>query len=87
MVLPFLQTRADRGSIIFQQDGARAHNAKSVTDWMEANLNPRMICSIQSQQDQRNGRFPFLLRWPPYSPDMSPMDFGKQIKFCIVSFD
>ena len=76
-VLPFIQGHPARDRIVFQQDGARCHNARITTQWLEANINARMICSLQSQQDQRIGRQPFLFEWPPYSPDMSPMDFGK----------
>jgi hypothetical protein len=66
---------------VFQQDGARCHNARITTQWLEANINARMICSLQSQQDVRLGHQPFLFEWPPYSPDMSPMDFGNKIFF------
>ena len=73
-VLPFIQGHPDRERIIFQQDGARCHNSRTNTQWLEANLN--LVCSLACQQDKRIGRNPFLLAWPPYSPDLSPMDFG-----------
>ena len=73
-MLPFLNARQDRDQIVFQQDGARAHTAREVTTWLENNI-PN-VCSMACQQDVRNGRFPFLFGWPPYSPDLSPMDFG-----------
>ena len=79
-LLPFIQGHPARDRIVFQQDGARCHNARVTTQWLEANLNARMICSLQSQQDQRIGRQPFLFEWPPYSPDMTPMDFGNNFK-------
>ena len=79
-LLPFIQGHPARDRIVFQQDGARCHNARVTTQWLEANLNARMICSLQSQQDQRIGRQPFLFEWPPYSPDMTPMDFGNNLK-------
>ena len=79
-LLPFIQGHPARDRIVFQQDGARCHNARITTQWLEANINARMICSLQSQQDQRIGRQPFLFEWPPYSPDMTPMDFGNNFK-------
>ena len=79
-LLPFIQGHPARDRIVFQQDGARCHNARVTTQWLEANINARMICSLQSQQDQRIGRQPFLFEWPPYSPDMTPMDFGNNFK-------
>ena len=50
--------------------------AKKVTQWMEANIsNIAHVCSLQCKADVRAGRQPFDFEWPPYSPDMSPMDF------------
>lgn len=44
---------------VFQQDGAPCHTAKVTQDWCQANL---------------PGFIPKDL-WPPYSPDLNPMDY------------
>ena len=44
----------------FQQDSAPAHKARNVQDWCKGNF-PDFITSQQ---------------WPPYSPDLNPMDFS-----------
>ena len=51
------------GQLYFQQDGAQAHYAKSVRDWLDENLANRWI--------GRRGS----VEWPPRSPDLSPLDF------------
>lgn len=45
---------------IFQQDSAPAHKAREVQDWCKAHF-PGFISSQE---------------WPPYSPDLNPMDFS-----------
>jgi hypothetical protein len=49
-------------NIVFQQDGAPAHYARIVTDWLDENI-PVWI--------GRGGD----IRWPPRSPDLTPLDF------------
>jgi inhibitor of nuclear factor kappa-B kinase subunit alpha len=44
----------------FQQDSAPAHRAKSVQEWCRTQL-PDFITSTE---------------WPPYSPDLNPLDFS-----------
>ena len=62
--------------------------AKKVTQWMEANIsNIAHVCSLQCQADVRAGRQPFDFEWPPYSPDMSPMDFCMYYFFILVPPD
>ena len=45
---------------IFQQDSAPAHKAREVQNWCQANF-PGFITSQE---------------WPPYSPDLNPLDFS-----------
>ena len=59
--------------MMLMQDGASIHRAQVVTQWLEANVT--LMCSQPCQQDVRIGRNPFALNWPPYSSDMTPMDF------------
>ena len=44
----------------FQQDSAPAHRAKTTITWLEENV-PAFITPSE---------------WPPYSPDLNPMDFS-----------
>jgi transposase len=44
----------------FQQDSAPAHTARATQAWLEANM-PGFISGAE---------------WPPYSPDLNPLDFG-----------
>jgi inhibitor of nuclear factor kappa-B kinase subunit alpha len=44
----------------FQQDSAPAHRAKTTQAWLQANV-PAFISSAE---------------WPPYSPDLNPLDFS-----------
>ena len=53
----------DRRDMIFQHDGAPAHFARQVKDWLDDNYSGRWV--------GRNG----LIRWPPRSPDLTPLDF------------
>lgn len=48
--------------VVFHQDGAPAHFSKTVTNWLDENF------------DQWIGRGG-TLRWPPRSPDLTPLDF------------
>ncbi|KAI6648521.1 hypothetical protein LOD99_8153 [Oopsacas minuta] len=58
---------------VFQQDGAPAHTANTTQDWMKHNT-PNFI-----HKDE----------WPPYSPDLNPMDYSVwsilENKACSVS--
>lgn len=53
----------------FQQDGAPPHTTRENLELSRENFGPRVIAR----------RFPDLfsegLAWPPYSPDLSPLDF------------
>lgn len=49
--------------IVFQQDGAPAHNHRDVIDW----LNENFVGLIGTNADTR---------WPPRSPDLTPLDFA-----------
>ena len=53
----------DRQVLIFQHDGAPAHFAPPVKTWLDENYRDRWI--------GRNGP----IRWPPRSPDLTPLDF------------
>ena len=57
---PQVQQQED---IYFQQDGAPAHYAHCVREWLDINFKDKWI--------DRRGPF----EWPARSPDLSPMDF------------
>ena len=47
-------------SFLFQQDGAPAHTSKLTQSWLKENI-PDFITKEE---------------WPPYSPDLNPMDYA-----------
>ena len=54
------QTMFSGQPFVFQQDGAPVHTATTTQDWLE-------------------GKIPDFIRkeeWPPYSPDLNPMDYS-----------
>ena len=59
---------------IFQQDSAPAHAARITQEWLRNNV-PEFISSTE---------------WPPYSPDLNPMDFSVweilESKVCSTSY-
>nr|CAD2209641.1 unnamed protein product [Meloidogyne enterolobii] len=57
---PRFKSHFGRRVWIFQQDSAPAHKAKEVQDWCKANF-PGFISAQE---------------WPPYSPDLNPMDYS-----------
>ena len=59
-VLPWSRAHFAGRNWTFQQDSAPAHKAKVVQDWCKNNF-PAMITSAE---------------WPPYSPDLNPLDFS-----------
>eukprot|EP00102_Acyrthosiphon_pisum_P006741 XP_003240351.1 PREDICTED: uncharacterized protein LOC100573963 [Acyrthosiphon pisum] len=52
-----------RGNIIFQHDGAPAHNAHIVRDYLNAQFQNRWLGTYGP------------IEWPPRSPDLTPLDF------------
>ena len=54
------QTVFNGSAFIFQQDGAPAHTANPTQNWLRSN-----IPGINSKD-----------QWPPYSPDLNPMDYS-----------
>jgi len=50
--------------LVFMQDGAPPHWSRSVREWLSATFPNRWM-----------GRSSPNLPWPPYSPDLTPMDF------------
>jgi transposase len=46
---------------VFQQDGARAHTSKRAQEWLQQNL-PENVKLLKKDE------------WPPYSPDLSPIE-------------
>ncbi|KAI6656176.1 hypothetical protein LOD99_1509 [Oopsacas minuta] len=54
------QTMFNGGSFVFQQDGAPAHTSNVTQTWLQSNI----PCFIEKEQ------------WPPYSPDLNPMDYS-----------
>ena len=49
--------------LYFQQDGAPSHNAHHIMDYLRLKFGQRLIAT--------NGP----VRWPPRSPDLTPLDF------------
>lgn len=67
-IVPAMQASANRqnipwGEVIFQQDGAPAHYARLVRDYLNIVFPNRWI--------GRGGPLP----WPPRSPDLTPLDY------------
>jgi inhibitor of nuclear factor kappa-B kinase subunit alpha len=60
VVLPWSQRHFGDQPWIFQQDSAPAHRAKTTQDWCRANF-PDFINAQE---------------WPPYSPDLNPLDYS-----------
>ncbi|KAI6655895.1 hypothetical protein LOD99_1629 [Oopsacas minuta] len=67
------QTMFSGQPFVFQQDGTPAHTANTTQDWLKHNI-PTFI-----HKDE----------WPPYSPDLNPMDYSVwsilENKVCSVS--
>lgn len=62
--LPAVQQFHDFNSVVFMQDGAPPHWSRPVREWLSVNFPNRWM-----------GRSSPNLPWPPYSPDLTPMDF------------
>jgi len=60
VLLPWSKRQFGNQQWVFQQDSAPAHKAKSTQAWCAENL-PAFISAQQ---------------WPPYSPDLNPMDYS-----------
>ena len=60
VLLPWSQTHFGNQRWIFQQDSAPSHRAKLTVEWLRKNV-PDFITPQE---------------WPPYSPDLNPMDFS-----------
>ncbi len=59
-LLPWAQEHFGEEDWTFQQDSAPAHRARQTQDWIRLNF-PNFITSQ---------------KWPPYSPDLNPMDYS-----------
>ena len=59
-LLPWARKQFDRSHWTFQQDSAPSHKARESQRFLQEKV-PSLISSLQ---------------WPPYSPDLNPMDFS-----------
>lgn len=59
-LLPWATAHFGGSNWTFQQDSAPAHKAKLVQDWLKAHTND----------------FISPKEWPPYSPDLNPLDYS-----------
>ena len=64
LVWPAVRASATRKQYWFQQDGASVHCTKEVLAFLASKFGARVI----SRNSEHN--------WPPYSPDLSPLDFS-----------
>ena len=64
MVWPAIRSRATRDQYWFMQDGASPHCTASVLDFLKSKFGDRII-------SRKTEHF-----WPPYSPDLNPLDFS-----------
>ena len=51
--------------VIWQQDGAKPHQARMVMEWLDSIFGDQMLAIKSIRGDM----------WAPYSPDMNPCDF------------
>ena len=63
-VWPAIRNRASQKQYWFQQDGASPHCTLDVLSFLESKFGDRII----SRRSQHH--------WPPYSPDLNPLDFS-----------
>lgn len=67
--IPYLNARNIKHSTFFMQDGAPCHTAKTVLSYLNEEFKERVIST----------RYPATfnegLEWPPYSPDLTPLDY------------
>lgn len=62
-VLPELRKHRATKASYYQQDGARPHISRAVINFLSQTFGHRLV-SLNSDNT-----------WPPYSPDLTPMDF------------
>ena len=63
-LIPALKRKGNIKKCIFQQDGAPPHCSRVAIDWLTEKFGEERLIS-------RNSKF----LWPPYSPDLNPLDF------------
>jgi hypothetical protein len=59
-VIPWLSATYPEGNYVFQQDGSPAHTANSTQQFIESNMAANWSKTV----------------WPPYSPNLNPLDYG-----------
>jgi DDE superfamily endonuclease/Transposase len=59
-VVPWLKTTYPEGNYVFQQDSAPAHAARSTQEFLRENMASHWSPEL----------------WPPFSPDLNPLDFS-----------
>lgn len=67
---PYLKSRNLLESCIFMQDGAPCHTSKNALQLIHEYFNDRVISTRYPQ------KFNIGIEWPPYSPDLTPMDYS-----------
>ena len=60
---PQIRYISTRKGLWFQQDGARPHTCKTVLDFLREKFHGRILSNLTDRI------------WPPYSPDLNPLDY------------
>lgn len=67
--IPYLKVRNLIDTTIFMQDGAPCHTSKTVLSYLHKHFKERVISTRYPD------KYNMGLEWPPYSPDMTPLDY------------
>lgn len=67
--IPYLKSRNLKDSCFFMQDGAPCHTSKIVLSYLYKHFKERVISK------RYPNTYNIGLEWPPYSPDLTPLDY------------